>query len=101
MKANGTRAALVPAGAKDAPGYRMFEPRELTAEGVFLAGTLLLEPGEEFTIELSFADASSLRVRARVTRLDRGSDPGMAVAFTGLSDSDRQTLKTKLEASHG
>ena len=72
--------------------YSMYEARGLSPDGVFLAGSLFLELNEEFTVELILGDAR-LRTRARVTAVERGAAPGMAVVFANLSDSDRALLE--------
>lgn len=79
------RAAVIPArsGGTPAPDA-MFEARKISTAGAFLAGTLLLEVDEDFTVELAFDDGATVTTRARVTRVSRGADPGMDVSFLDL-----------------
>lgn len=73
--------------------YPMFAVRELSSEGAFLACELLLENGEELTIELSRSGEPALRVRARVVELSRAPGAGMKVAFCGLDSKARERLE--------
>jgi hypothetical protein len=94
MTSNGKAVTASIAGPDGS--YAMFEAHRIDPRGAFLAGTLLLELDEEFTVELSFADASRLRVRARVDRVQRDVEPGMTVSFSDLSEADRKLLADKL-----
>lgn len=76
--------------------YRMFEATELSAQGAFFAGTVWFERGEELDIELAMPGGRSMRLRARVTGLERGARPGMRVSFAELSDEDRKRLEDQL-----
>ncbi|HTM23055.1 MAG TPA: hypothetical protein VL172_21190 [Kofleriaceae bacterium] len=70
-------AAVVGSGP-DGVVYRMFEVTRLDGQTAFLGGPLLFEMGEEFLLELR-RDGQQARVRARVTRVDRGAAPGVEV----------------------
>lgn len=79
-----------------AEAYRMFDATELSAGGAFFAGAVWFERGEELEVELTMAGGRSLRLRARVTGLERGERPGMRVSFAELSDEDRKRLEDGL-----
>jgi hypothetical protein len=64
--------------AADAPAYPMFDVNRLEDRRAFLGGPLLFELGEEFLLELR-RGGERTRVRARVVRVDRGSEPGVEV----------------------
>lgn len=81
--------------------YAMFEVRALSAEGAFLEGALWLEPNEELEVELAAGNEAPVRVRARVVRLERGDVPGMEVAFSSPSDSDRTRIERMAAAVAG
>src|SRR5690349_23665984 len=71
-------AAVVGNGAADAPAYAMFDVTRLEDGSAFLGGPLLFEIGEEFLLELR-RGGERTRVRARVVRVDSGSEPGVEV----------------------
>ena len=96
MKSNGSKVSVSVTGPSG--DYTMFDARDVTPRGAFLAGNLLLELNEEFTVVLAFADASTLRVTARVDRVERGQEPGIAVSFAGLTESEQKLLASKLGA---
>jgi hypothetical protein len=81
---------------EQAQAYRMFEASELSPVGAFFAGTVWFERGEELDIELSMPGGRSMRLRARITGLERGDRPGMRVSFAELSDEDRKRLEDGL-----
>ena len=89
------RATVVLAGdAKDGEKesrYAMYSAREVTPDGAFLATSLLLELGEEVTLELALG-SDTVRTDARVVALETGDASGMTVEFSGLDDSDRQLI---------
>lgn len=84
---------LVAHGRDGESTYAMFELRELSPTGAFLAGALLLEMNEDLELDLSLDDGVPMRVRARVVRVERGDIPGMEVAFSELGDGDRKRLE--------
>lgn len=101
MAGSGAKAAIV-ADEDGGGAYKMFEARDLSTEGAFLAGTLLLEEGEEFDVELSFEDEAAVKVRARVTGVQSGGErPGMSVSFTRLEERARKELEKKLGTNNG
>jgi len=74
--------------------YQMYEARDLSAEGAFLVGELLLEVGEQVTLQLETDGQPPVRAQARVVRLERGDRIGMAVAFQELGDAERSALES-------
>jgi len=91
----GVRVAVIGQHAADAR-YPMFEVDEIAADGAFFGGGLLLENGEEFDAELSFADNSTLTLRAQVVGITAGERPGIRVVWSQLADSERALLVQKL-----
>jgi hypothetical protein len=91
--APGAVASVVSEGKAGGPAYPMFEARGISAEGAFLAGPLLLEVDEAFTVELAFADGKRLRARARVERVEQGAEPGVGVRFVDLPEAARKDLE--------
>lgn len=93
------RASLVLAGARDDgeddARYAMFSASEITPSGAFLASSLLLELGEQITLEMSL-DGESIRAQARVVGLDTGEVPGMRVEFSELRDNARQLIEQRV-----
>jgi hypothetical protein len=87
-----TAAAIVSTRVEGEPCYAMFEAERVTPEGAFLAGPLLLEVQEDFTVELALPDGDKVRTRARVVRVDRGAVPGMDVSFIDLPDEAKRKL---------
>lgn len=91
-------AVVVPA-AGQATTYLMFEAHSVTLEGATLIGGLLLEEGEEVTLELRLPDRPAVRARARVVAIDTsaaGKDAALRVEFVNLSDGDRQRLSRRV-----
>ena len=86
-------AVLVAQGHDGESTYALFEMRELSPTGAFLAGALLLEMNEDLELDLTLGDGAPVRVRARVVRLERGDVPGMEVAFSELGDEVRKRLE--------
>ena len=77
----------------------MFEAFRLTTEGAFLAGGLLLEVDEEFTVEFDL-DSDKLRILARVAQVCRDDEPGMIVTFVDVSDPDRTRLEQYIHGAN-
>lgn len=73
--------------------YGMYEARDLSAEGAQLVGGLLLEKGEEVTLEIRLPDRGVVRARARIDGI--GPDAAMRATFVGLDETDRQRLGRK------
>ena len=82
-------AVVIPTAGQSAV-YGMYEARELSADGVTLVGGLLLEKGEEVTLEIRLPDRAVVRARARVAGL--ATDAGLRAVFVGLDEPDRQRL---------
>lgn len=72
--------------------YAMFHTHRITAEGVFLGGSLLLELGEELLLSLPLGESDTLRVTARVAALDVGATPGMHVQFSALDENAKKRI---------
>ena len=82
-------AVVIPSAGQGAV-YAMFEARELAADGLTLAGGLLLERNEEVTLEIRLPDRAVVRARARIAGV--GPDASMRAVFVALDDADRQRL---------
>lgn len=82
-------AVVIPTAGQGAV-YGMYEAREVSAEGISLVAGLLLEKGEEVTLEIRLPDRGVVRARARVTGI--GPDATMRASFVGLDETDRQRL---------
>ena len=96
----GAAAEVEAAVVAPAPGsaYAMYRASALSAEGATLAGGLLLEKGEELTLELRLSERGAVRARARVVEVDMAR-ARMQVAFVGLEEADRQRLGRHAAAS--
>ncbi len=81
-------AVVIPSAGQGAV-YVMFEARDLAADGVTLAGGLLLEKNEEVTLEIRLP-AAVVRARARIA--GHNPDASMRAIFVGIDDADRQRL---------
>ncbi len=97
---NGSRRSVieVPASVigtnRDAnPSYGMYQTTEISEDGAFLRGQMLLEPNERFTLELAFEDGTKVRAGALVERVDREPVPGLDVRFTEMSQPARDYLR--------
>ena len=91
--------AVVVPSAGQAATYPMFEAHSVTLEGATLLGGLLLEEGEEVTLELRLPDRVAVRARARVVAIDTtapGENATLRVEFVNLSDGDRQRLSRRV-----
>jgi hypothetical protein len=82
-------AVVIPSAGQGAV-YAMFEARELAADGLTLAGGLLLERNEVVTLEIRLPDRAVVRARARIAGV--GPDSSMRAVFVALDDADRQRL---------
>ena len=78
--------------------YSMFTASQVTPDGAFLASSLLLELGEEVTLELTLG-SDKVRANARVVALDSGELSGMRVEFANMSASDRQLIQDQTAGS--
>ncbi len=82
-----------------ASGHLQFDTHDLSVGGAFLKSTFLFEVDEELVLEFELGDRR-VRARGRVVRIARGSPPpGMGIAFTELTDPDREAIKTFVGAS--
>jgi hypothetical protein len=84
-------AAVVLRTAQGA-SYSMYALASLSGDVAVLAGGLLLEKGEEVSLELRLPDRTVVRARARVTEILPGEHAAMRVALSGIDEADRQRL---------
>jgi c-di-GMP-binding flagellar brake protein YcgR len=81
-------------------GTIRFDTRDLSVGGAFLRSDLLFEVGEELDVEFQVPGAHTVRARGRVVRVSR--EPagdvaaGMGIAFSNLSERDRDTVRAFL-----
>ena len=75
--------------------YSMYDPVEVDADGAFLGGKLLLEPGETITLELAFDNDETTELEAHVVSADTGERPGIRVMWKALSAADRARLSNQ------
>jgi uncharacterized protein (TIGR02266 family) len=76
-----------------------FDTHDLSLGGAFLRSDLLFEVGEEVEVEFDLAKRHKVHARARVVRVVRehtDGQPGMGIAFTDLSESDREAVRAFL-----
>ncbi len=85
---NGVRDAVVVAAAGGSQ-YPMFTARELSPTGAVLSGPMLLELGEQVTVEIGFDDGERVRVEATVAEIASGGE--MRVEWT-TSDALAQRI---------
>lgn len=91
-------AAVIGANRDANPSYGMYQATEISEDGAFLRGPMLLEPNERFTLELAFEDGTRVRADALVERVDLGPVPGLDVRFTDLSQPARAYLRGRMRA---
>lgn len=72
--------------------YAMYDARALSSAGVFLAGPLLLEKGEELLLELMLDAGTRVRVKGHVVSSTRGQPAGVTVRFSGVGEKERELL---------
>ncbi|MEW6433298.1 MAG: PilZ domain-containing protein [Myxococcota bacterium] len=82
-------------------GQLVFTSADLSAGGTFLASDLLLEQGEQLSLEFTFpGETAPLRAQARVAWVRRfpeaGEAAGMGVEFVTMRDEDRARLESLL-----
>jgi hypothetical protein len=82
-------AVVIPTAGQGAV-YGMYEARDLDAAGVTLVGGLLLEKGEQVTLEIRLPDRQTVRARACIEGI--GPAATMRAGFVGLDEADRQRL---------
>lgn len=90
-------AAVIGANRDTEPLYGMYQTTEISEDGAFLQGPMLLEPDERFTLELAFEDGTKVRATARVERVDREPVPGLDVRFTDMSKPARAYLRALVD----
>jgi c-di-GMP-binding flagellar brake protein YcgR len=80
-------------------GTIRFDTRDLSVGGAFLRSDLLFEVGEELEVEFQLPGGPPVRARCKVVRVSR--DPqvvaaGMGIAFSNLSERDREAVRAFL-----
>jgi Tfp pilus assembly protein PilZ len=83
-----------------------FDTADLSVGGAFVRSDLLFEIGEELGFTFVLPTGESVRAHGRVVRVarDTGDEavPGMGIAFTDLSDRDRDAIVALVtRGSHG
>ena len=97
------RPALIPivvraAGNKIQAGVRL-DTTDLSEGGLFLRSDLLLEVGEDLTLEIPLSSGKTTVAHGRVAWVTRGAGAkaaGMGVEFARLSPDDRRALAENL-----
>jgi hypothetical protein len=93
-------AAKVTGKAEAGFGHLFFDSQDLSIGGAFLKADLLLEVGEELSLELHLPGWRGLDLRARVAWVRRSEGSGgMGIEFVDLSERDRDLLARFLEAA--
>ncbi|MBI3182455.1 MAG: PilZ domain-containing protein [Myxococcales bacterium] len=87
-------------------GQLFFEGADVSAGGCFLKSELLLESGEQLSLEFRVPGVPRLlRAEAKVAWVRRFPDadqpPGMGVEFLAMTDEDRAVLSRYLEPEPG
>jgi hypothetical protein len=95
------RAVVLGATRDAGSGYHMYDVGELSIDGAFLCGQLLLELEEEVLIELRFPQGAAILSRARVLSVERGQRPGVRVSWVELAQEDRKKLEEELRVTNG
>jgi Tfp pilus assembly protein PilZ len=82
-----------------------FDTQDLSLGGAFVRSDLLFEIGEELQLTFALPTGEAVRATGKVVRVarDTGDDavPGMGIAFTVLSDRDRDAILTLTRGAHG
>lgn len=106
QRAHARRVLELPVLVNDAGnrvhGAIRFDTRDISLGGAFLRSDLLFEVGEELHVEFQLPDGLLVRARSRVVRVARGesgAEAGMGIAFTLLSDRDREAVRDFLSRS--
>lgn len=81
-------------------GHLFFDSQDLSVGGAFLKADLLLEVGEELSLELKLPDGQTLDARARVAwvRQSEGSG-GMGIEFLEIAPEAKELLQDCLASS--
>ena len=78
-------------------GTISFDTRDLSVGGAFLRSDLLFEVGEELDVAFQVPGGPSVRARGRVVHVVRdpaeGGVAGMGIAFSHLSERDREAVR--------
>ncbi len=87
-----------------ASGQLSFDSGDISVGGAFLKSEVLLEQGDELSLEFDLPPGGrAVRARASVAWVRRfpkpGEDAGMGVKFLDLSEADRFAMQTWLGAS--
>lgn len=80
-------------------GAIRFDLRDLSMGGAFLRADLLFEVGDELHVEFELPDGKAVKARGRVVRVSRDPAPreaGMGIAFSEMSDTDREAVQAFL-----
>ncbi len=79
-------------------GTIRFDTRDLSVGGAFLRSDLLFEVGEELRLEFQLPGGPSVHARGRVVHVarDREVAAGMGIAFSNLSERDREAVRAFL-----
>jgi c-di-GMP-binding flagellar brake protein YcgR len=86
-------------------GTIRFDTRDFSVGGAFLRSDLLFEIGEELDVEFQLPGGPTVRTRGRVVHVardpvtDGGAAPGMGIAFSNLSERDREAVRAFLARS--
>lgn len=100
-RASDRRELELPVMAGDAEhrvhGTIRFDTRDLSLGGAFLRSDLLLEVGEQLELEVQLPGGPPLKTRAKVVRVNQTeATPGMGIAFSELSERDRDRVRAFL-----
>jgi hypothetical protein len=93
-------AAKVTGKAEAGFGHLFFDSQDLSIGGAFLRADLLLEVGEELSLELHLPGWRGLDAKARVAWVRRSEGSGgMGIEFIDLPDKDKELLSRFLESA--
>ena len=82
-------------------GEICFDARDLSVGGAFLRADLLFEVGEVLDLSFQLPGSGVVRARGKVVRVVRDAGPeipGMGIAFTELTDGDRDAVRAFLSS---
>jgi Tfp pilus assembly protein PilZ len=79
-------------------GHLFFDSQDISLGGAFLKADLLLEVGEELSLELRLPDGKTFDTHARVAWVRRAEGAGgMGIEFIDLEQDARERLASYLE----
>ncbi len=82
-----------------------FDTADVSLGGAFVRSDLLFEIGEELGLTFTLPSGEAVRAKGKVVRVarDTGDDavPGMGIAFSFLSDMDRDAILTLVNRGRG